>query len=460
MNSFESLVAISDVIEANREVLLSTWLGNHSTSGVFAKYDISAESFRVTHAEELLDAILGLIKWDSSLTSSNGFEQFILFANQKNIRYHELVLLHDSFRSALVSVLYAQGVLSKRIQDEIDGLFYEIFKEAADHLLSKGFDFSEAYEREKQKNLMLLNEYKKAVDESNIVSKTTPKGIITYVNKQFCKISGYMEEELLGQPHNIIRHPDMPKEAFRQMWATIKNKQTWKGVVKNLRKDGSTYIVDTTIVPIIDIDGDIVEYIGIRHDITELETAKEQLRLLNFSMKKKVNELYDMAQNLEQQASTDVLTGIFNRYKFDELFELELKKAKLNDTELCLILFDIDHFKDINDTFGHSAGDAALMDVARIVEQSIKRSDIFARWGGEEFVVLAPSTTLEGGVALAEKLKNEISSAHFDFVAKITSSFGVASYAHGDTADDLLKRADSALYTAKKNGRNRVEIGN
>ncbi len=460
MNSFESLVAISDVIEVNREVLLSTWLGNHSTSGVFAKYDISAESFRVTHAEELLDAILGLIKWDSSLTSSNGFEQFILFANQKNIRYHELVLLHDSFRSALVSVLYAQGVLSKRIQDEIDDLFYEIFKEAADHLLSKGFDFSEAYEREKQKNLMLLNEYKKAVDESNIVSKTTPKGIITYVNKQFCKISGYMEEELLGQPHNIIRHPDMPKEAFRQMWATIKNKQTWKGVVKNLRKDGSTYIVDTTIVPIIDIDGDIVEYIGIRHDITELETAKEQLRLLNFSMKKKVNELYDMAQNLEQQASTDVLTGIFNRYKFDELFELELKKAKLNDTELCLILFDIDHFKDINDTFGHSAGDAALMDVARIVEQSIKRSDIFARWGGEEFVVLAPSTTLEGGVALAEKLKNEISSAHFDFVAKITSSFGVASYAHGDTADDLLKRADSALYTAKKSGRNRVEIGN
>jgi diguanylate cyclase (GGDEF)-like protein len=252
----------------------------------------------------------------------------------------------------------------------------------------------------------------------------------------------------------------MPKEAFRDMWNTIKDKKCWKGVVKNLKKDGSTYIVDTTIVPIIDIDGDIVEYIGIRHDITELEQAKEQLKLLNFSMKKKVTELYDMTQSLEQQASTDVLTGIFNRYKFDEVFDIELKKAKLNDSDLCLILFDIDHFKDINDTFGHGAGDTALSEVARIVAQNVKRGDVFARWGGEEFAVLAISTPIEGGVALSQKLKEEIGSNHFGFVAKITASFGVAAYKHGDSTEDLLKRADNALYAAKKNGRNRVEIEN
>ena len=107
----------------------------------------------------------------------------------------------------------------------------------------------------------------------------------------------------------------MPRSAFKEMWETIKEKKTWKGTVKNLKKDGGTYIVDTTIVPITDVDGDIVEFIGIRHDITELETAKEQLRTLNFAMKKKVNELYGMTQNLEQQATTDTLTGIYNRYK-------------------------------------------------------------------------------------------------------------------------------------------------
>ncbi len=260
------------------------------------------------------------------------------------------------------------------------------------------------------------------------------------------------------QPHNIVRHPEMPKDAFRDMWDTIKAKRTWRGVVKNLKKDGGTYIVDTTIVPIVDVDGDIVEYIGIRHDITELEVAKEQLKLLNFAMKKKVNELYDITQNLEQQASTDVLTGIFNRYKFDEVFDIEVKRAKLNKTPLSLILFDIDHFKDINDTFGHNIGDKALTEVTRVVAKNLKRADIFARWGGEEFAVLAIHTNAEGGRALAEKLRSEIAEMHFEPISSITSSFGVSELEEFDSAEDLLKRADDALYTAKKNGRNRVEV--
>ncbi len=123
----------------------------------------------------------------------------------------------------------------------------------------------------------MVDEYKEAVDEANIVTKTDSKGIITFANDKFCEISGYTKEELIGKPHNIVRHPDMPSSVFKEMWETIKAKKTWKGVIKNLNKNGSSYYVQSTIKPIVDYDGNIVEYIGIRTDITELETYKEIL---------------------------------------------------------------------------------------------------------------------------------------------------------------------------------------
>jgi len=116
----------------------------------------------------------------------------------------------------------------------------------------------------------LLDSYKNIVDISVIVSKTDPKGKITYVNDMFCKLSKYSQKELIGKAHNIVRHPSIPKELFREMWGTIQNKQVWKGVVKNRAKDGSTYIVETSIMPIINIDGEIEEYISLRNDITSL----------------------------------------------------------------------------------------------------------------------------------------------------------------------------------------------
>ena len=123
----------------------------------------------------------------------------------------------------------------------------------------------------------LLDEYKAAVDDSTIVSKTNAKGIITFVNDKFCEISGYTQEELIGKNHNIVRHPDMPSSVFEDMWSTIQDKKPWSGVVKNLKKDGSSYYVQSTIKPIVDYDGNIVEYIGIRTDVTELELIKERL---------------------------------------------------------------------------------------------------------------------------------------------------------------------------------------
>lgn len=123
----------------------------------------------------------------------------------------------------------------------------------------------------------LLQEYKEAVDRSAIVSKTDTNGVITFVNQKFCEISGYSEHELVGQPHNIIRHPDMPSDVFKEMWSMISQKKAWSGIVKNRTKSGEPYFVDSVINPIIDCKGNIVEYIGIRHDITTIETVKSNL---------------------------------------------------------------------------------------------------------------------------------------------------------------------------------------
>ena len=127
-------------------------------------------------------------------------------------------------------------------------------------------------------NLLLL-EYKKAVDASAIVSKADINGNIIYVNKTFCEISGFSEEELLGKPHNIVRHPDMPKDIFKELWQTIRSKKIFKGIIKNKNKNGSFYYVASTIVPILNNNDEIIEYLSLRYDITELVEARKKAEI-------------------------------------------------------------------------------------------------------------------------------------------------------------------------------------
>lgn len=126
-------------------------------------------------------------------------------------------------------------------------------------------------------NSILLEQYKNIVDESDIVSKTNTRGIITYVNKKFIEISGYSKEELLGRPHNIVRHTDMSTKVFNEMWKILKSKNIWRGEVKNLKKDGGYYVVESTLMPILDAQGNIIEYVGIRHDITDIYNLNQEI---------------------------------------------------------------------------------------------------------------------------------------------------------------------------------------
>jgi PAS domain S-box-containing protein len=142
-----------------------------------------------------------------------------------------------------------------------------------------------------EENQLVLRQYKEAVDECTIVSKTDIQGIITYVNDEFCRISGYSREELLGKPHNIVRHIDMPKGAFNEMWQILKSKKSWSGIIKNRSKNGDTYIVKALVKPILNSNGDTVEYMAIRQDITEIYHLQHEIVETQKEIIEKIGEL-------------------------------------------------------------------------------------------------------------------------------------------------------------------------
>ena len=163
----------------------------------------------------------------------------------------------------------------------------------------------------------MFEQYKEAIENSNIVSKTDVKGIITFVNDEFCKISGYSCDELLGKNHNIVRHPDVSSQTFRKLWDTILAKKTYRSTVKNLAKNGRTFYVNTTITPILDENGEIEEFIAIRYDVTKevelklaLEEKEKELielnRTLEHRVRKQTKKLIELNLNLEKRVKEEI----------------------------------------------------------------------------------------------------------------------------------------------------------
>jgi len=166
----------------------------------------------------------------------------------------------------------------------------------------------------------------------------------------------------------------------------------------------------------------------------------------------------EMTDELKRLAATDNLTGAYNRRQFRETIWHEINRAVRYGEALTLVAFDIDHFKAVNDTFGHIRGDEVLKKIAEIVRDNIRTTDIFARTGGEEFALIAPSTDPASASEIAERLRETINSHSFDSIGTVTVSFGVAGFKKGDNINAFIDRADKALYNAKELGRNRVEI--
>jgi len=306
-----------------------------------------------------------------------------------------------------------------------------IFSDDFDKITSVLVTFSDitAYRKSKYE----LEKYLQIIDTHVITSSTNLHGIILEVSEAFCKISGYTKEELIGKSHNIVRHPDIPSSLYKEMWATLKKGISWYGEIKNRRKDGSAYWMETIIEPRYNEEYSLVGYTAIRHDITD---------------KKRVEEL----------SITDRLTGLYNRLKLDELFAQYISIAKRHQTPLSIILLDIDKFKSVNDTYGHQVGDSLLQAIAKLLKVNVRLEDAVGRWGGEEFLILLPSSNMEAAHVLAEKLRGVIEAEDFAYVGSCTASFGVATYHLNDDETSMVARADKCLYLAKENGRNRVEV--
>lgn len=161
---------------------------------------------------------------------------------------------------------------------------------------------------------------------------------------------------------------------------------------------------------------------------------------------------------LARNADYDFLTGINNRRSLSGIMEFEISRAQRYQSRLSLLLFDVDDFKQVNDNFGHKVGDVLLQHLAQLAKETIRRADILARWGGEEFAILMPETELSNAEILAEKLRVKIQKHHFSPVGNISISIGVAELRHGELMDDLIHRADQALYQAKNDNKNCVRI--
>jgi len=170
----------------------------------------------------------------------------------------------------------------------------------------------------------------------------------------------------------------------------------------------------------------------------------------------KRREAEGRAREMARRADTDALTGVLNRMGFNEAMSRELSRARRYQQALSVAILDIDHFKKVNDEFGHPVGDQVLVRTANLLSSCVRESDTVARWGGEEFAVIAPATTEQGAASLAEKLRSIMAATHLGPKEAVTASFGVAELGPDDTVDTLLQRADAALYRAKQTGRNRV----
>jgi diguanylate cyclase (GGDEF)-like protein len=168
--------------------------------------------------------------------------------------------------------------------------------------------------------------------------------------------------------------------------------------------------------------------------------------------------LEELTRRLEELATPDALTGVFNRRRFDELAETELARARRYGHVLSVFILDIDHFKRVNDTHGHGAGDEVLVAFAGLVRRGVRETDHCARWGGEEFVVLTPVVDPQGAAELAERLRRSFAAHDLGSIGRVTASFGVAQYRPDETIDSLFGRADQALYRAKESGRDRAEV--
>lgn len=285
------------------------------------------------------------------------------------------------------------------------------------------------------KKVNLQERYIKTILDSqkNIVVVTDGKALI-FANQAFYDYFGYTSLETFRHDHSCICDFFEAGESDEYLQPRIDGLLWTDYLIQYNMKEQKVKMTMGENTSIFTVHAKKMEYGGeIRHVVVFTDITK-----------------------LNQLATQDVLTQIANRFQFDKVLEHSISLSQRYGRTLSIIMIDIDYFKEVNDTYGHLIGDEVLKKLAHILSEGIRKSDVIARWGGEEFVVLLPDSELSSALKLAEALRIKVAESDFDPVRQVTCSIGVARWNEGENSDQLLKRVDEKLYTAKENGRNRV----
>ncbi|KXS32709.1 MAG: Diguanylate cyclase/phosphodiesterase with PAS/PAC and GAF sensor(S) [Candidatus Gallionella acididurans] len=316
------------------------------------------------------------------------------------------------------------------------------FDEAAQNLLIEmAMDISYALERfdteaARRQEQAQLRKLSQVVEQSpNVILITDLEANIEYVNPAFVKTTGYSFAEVAGKNPSLLQSGRTPHTVYADMWAHLHNGNSWQGELINKRKDGSEYIESVYVSPMTETEGRITHYLGIKEDVTEQKRADERIHYL---------------------ANFDSLTGLPNRIQLADHIKYALGLAKRNNEHLAVMFVDLDRFKDINDTLGHSVGDDFLIEVARRLKSVLREEDMVSRLGGDEFILILPADDANGAARVAQKLLQVVSERYrirqYDLI--VTASIGIALYPEdGEDLESLSRSADTAMYRAKQEGR-------
>jgi len=294
------------------------------------------------------------------------------------------------------------------------------------------------------------------------IFRSTVDGRFLKVNRIMAEMFGYPSpEEMIDDVKSIAEQIYAEPEVRRDLTRQLTEHGEFIGFESlDRRKDGSLFWTSMNVRVAKNMAGEILYYEGFVMDITGLKQAEDALKDLNEQLNLRILQVENLQAEMHEQALHDPLTGLHNRRYLDETLAREITRAGRENDPISIIMIDIDHFKTINDTYGHSVGDKFLVEIANLMKNHARGSDIVCRFGGEEFLLVLPGTDINSAVKRAEEIRircAELILQHAGKDLNLTMSFGVASYPeHGQAADELIIKADNAMYRSKQAGRNRV----
>jgi len=306
------------------------------------------------------------------------------------------------------------------------------------------FQFSE---EQKYKQLLIrqkevLDQFKVIVDNTlNSVVITDPHGIIEYVNKRFSTISGYEPQDVIGDKPKLWSSGKTAPEVYAEIFETLKQGGYWKGELKNKRKDGEMYWAKTTMFPVKSSKKQITQFICIQEDVTQQKHDKD---------------------TIEHLANHDPLTGLPSLRLGKDRLEQAILAAQRHNLTAAVMFIDLDGFKQINDEYGHDAGDYVLIEVGRRIVKELRQTDTVARIGGDEFIIVMTNIKDSRAISqvamkIIDSVKSQIS--YLDNPLYVTASIGISTYPlHGTSSSVLMKKADTAMYQIKHTGKNNFAI--